>query len=126
MPLRGGVGPLMANAILNFHFDYLTTSLSSIQNDAHFQDCPSPTVLNYQFQPNRTPRRFLSQSYLRKWFRCKVNVGTTLCVATICAHLRDLVTSVNHLVTKHFHFGFKNICRIQKPDICEYKLNVSG
>ena len=23
----GGVGPLMANAILNFHFDYLTTSL---------------------------------------------------------------------------------------------------
>ena len=28
MPLRGGgVGPLMANAILNFHFDYLTTSL---------------------------------------------------------------------------------------------------
>ena len=23
-----GVGPLMANAILNFHFDYLTTSLS--------------------------------------------------------------------------------------------------
>ena len=24
----GGVGPLMANAILNFHFDYLTTSLS--------------------------------------------------------------------------------------------------
>ena len=29
MPLRGGgVGPLMANAILNFHFDYLTPSLS--------------------------------------------------------------------------------------------------
>ena len=28
MPLRGGGGgPLMANAILNFHFDYLTTSL---------------------------------------------------------------------------------------------------
>ena len=24
----GGVGPLMANAILNFHFDYLTTSLN--------------------------------------------------------------------------------------------------
>ena len=24
----GGVGPLMANAILNFHFDFLTTSLS--------------------------------------------------------------------------------------------------
>ena len=23
----GGVGPLMANAILNFHFDFLTTSL---------------------------------------------------------------------------------------------------
>ena len=23
----GGVGPLMANAILNFHFDYLTPSL---------------------------------------------------------------------------------------------------
>ena len=32
MPLRGeggGVGPLMANAIKNFHFDYVTTSLSS-------------------------------------------------------------------------------------------------
>ena len=27
----GGVGPLMANAILNFHFDYLTPSLS-LQN----------------------------------------------------------------------------------------------
>ena len=24
----GGAGPLMANAILNFHFDYLTTSLT--------------------------------------------------------------------------------------------------
>ncbi len=24
----GGVGPLMANAILNFHFDYLTPSLT--------------------------------------------------------------------------------------------------
>ena len=24
----GGVGPLMANAILNFHFDFLTTSLT--------------------------------------------------------------------------------------------------
>ena len=24
----GGVGPLMANAILNFHFDFLTPSLS--------------------------------------------------------------------------------------------------
>ena len=29
MPLRGGGGGrLMANAILNFHFDYVTTSLS--------------------------------------------------------------------------------------------------
>ena len=29
MPLRGlGVGPLMANAILNFHFDFLTPSLT--------------------------------------------------------------------------------------------------
>ena len=26
----GGVGPLMANAIKNFHFDFLTTSLSNI------------------------------------------------------------------------------------------------
>ena len=25
--IKGGVGPLMANAILNFHFDYVTTSL---------------------------------------------------------------------------------------------------
>ena len=31
MPLRGGgVGPLMANAILNFHFDYLTPSLRNL------------------------------------------------------------------------------------------------
>ena len=30
MPLRGGGGgPLMANAILNFHFDFLNTSLSA-------------------------------------------------------------------------------------------------
>ena len=27
----GGVGRLMANAILNFHFDFLNTSLSVIQ-----------------------------------------------------------------------------------------------
>ena len=28
LPLRGGgIGPLMANAILNFHFDYLNPSL---------------------------------------------------------------------------------------------------
>ena len=26
----GGVGPLMANAILNFHFDFLTPSLSDV------------------------------------------------------------------------------------------------
>ena len=30
MPLRGGVGRLMANAILNFHFDYWHTSLTKI------------------------------------------------------------------------------------------------
>ena len=36
MPLRGGgVGRLMANAILNFHFDYLHTSLS---DDGEFDD----------------------------------------------------------------------------------------
>ena len=29
MPLRVGVGRLMANAILNFHFDFLHTSLKS-------------------------------------------------------------------------------------------------
>ena len=27
----GGVGPLMANAILNFHFDYLNPSLSEFE-----------------------------------------------------------------------------------------------
>ena len=27
LPLRGGVGPLMANAIKNFHFDFLKSSL---------------------------------------------------------------------------------------------------
>ena len=30
----GGVGPLMANAILNFHFDYLTTSLMAYLGNA--------------------------------------------------------------------------------------------
>ena len=29
----GGVGPLMANAILNFHFDYLTTSLNKFEEE---------------------------------------------------------------------------------------------
>ena len=86
-----------------------------VQSDAHFKDCPGPTVLNYQFRPIKVPIRFLSQSSSRKWSRCKVNVGSTLCVATICAHLRDLVTSVKHPVTKHFHFGLNNICWIQKP-----------
>ena len=34
MPLRGGgVGPLMANAIKNFHFDYLNTSLMYDHDD---------------------------------------------------------------------------------------------
>ena len=34
VPLRGGgVGPLMANAIKNFHFDFLTTSLIKTSND---------------------------------------------------------------------------------------------
>ena len=28
VPLRGGVGRLMANAILNFHFDFLHPSLT--------------------------------------------------------------------------------------------------
>ena len=28
----GGFGPLMANAILNFHFDFLTTSLTNIMS----------------------------------------------------------------------------------------------
>ena len=35
LPLRGGgggVGRLMANAILNFHFDFLNTSLIRAQN----------------------------------------------------------------------------------------------
>ena len=36
----GGVGPLMANAILNFHFDYLTTSLTKTPklNSFHWLD----------------------------------------------------------------------------------------
>ena len=29
----GGVGPLMANAILNFHFDYLNPSLRTFQEE---------------------------------------------------------------------------------------------
>ena len=31
----GGVGPLMANAILNFHFDFLTPSLRGIHSITH-------------------------------------------------------------------------------------------
>ena len=42
LPLRGGgeVGPLMANAILNFHFDFLTTSLMlAVENLTTFTSC---------------------------------------------------------------------------------------
>ena len=39
--IKGGrVGPLMANAILNFHFDYLTTSLISFQGLQNFTESP--------------------------------------------------------------------------------------
>ena len=31
----GGVGPLMANAIKNFHFDFLTTSLKGQDDVTH-------------------------------------------------------------------------------------------
>ena len=34
-PLWGGVGPLMANAIKNFHFDYVTTSLINLVGLGH-------------------------------------------------------------------------------------------
>ena len=34
LPLRGGVGRLMANAILNFHFDFPGTSLNPNQEMA--------------------------------------------------------------------------------------------
>ena len=34
----GGVGPLMANAILNFHFDYVTPSLSEWQGGSRWSD----------------------------------------------------------------------------------------
>ena len=38
MPLRGGgVGPLMANAIKNFHFDYVTTSLILALQDKNYE-----------------------------------------------------------------------------------------
>ena len=30
----GGVGPLMANAILNFHFDFLTPSLTLAEGES--------------------------------------------------------------------------------------------
>ena len=41
----GGVGPLMANAILNFHFDYVTPSLilnvgSQLENSSVRFLCP--------------------------------------------------------------------------------------
>ena len=35
----GGVGPLMANAILNFHFDFLTPSLSQVLKVSQVQVC---------------------------------------------------------------------------------------
>ena len=42
----GGVGRLMANAILNFHFDYLHTSLSSIHvnNKGSLPSCSPLTI----------------------------------------------------------------------------------
>ena len=43
LPLRGGVGVgrLMANAILNFHFDYLNTSLIAVVNPQWSSDLPT-------------------------------------------------------------------------------------
>ena len=56
----GGVGPLMANAILNFHFDFLTTSLSkhleqwtwifTIFNEYHFLQLLFLKIQNNCFQ----------------------------------------------------------------------------
>ena len=42
MPLRGGgggVGRLIANTILNFHFDYLHPSLRENENTVRFKNC---------------------------------------------------------------------------------------
>ena len=72
VPLRGGVGRLMANAILNFHFDYLTTSLrlvtsegnvgpgrdgesdvTNADNGFHFPPAPPPAPANFQLHCNQ-------------------------------------------------------------------------
>ena len=42
----GGVGPLMANAILNFHFDYLHTSLIELSWTAKKETSFKVFILN--------------------------------------------------------------------------------
>jgi len=42
----GGVGPLMANAIKNFHFDFLTTSLSILQKYSEYSAKTCPHIIH--------------------------------------------------------------------------------
>ena len=68
----GGIGPLMANAILNFHFDFLTTSL--IQNIAK----PPFMRIFCGFDLRALSGKFLRQKscypesfrFLRLWLQC--------------------------------------------------------
>ena len=46
----GGVGRLMANAILNFHFDYLNPSLSCIKQDRHLTSKSMDTLVLSMFR----------------------------------------------------------------------------
>ena len=55
LPLRGGGGgPLMANAILNFHFDFLNPSLIFI---AFRNDTSKTKICDHAFRPKYIPFR---------------------------------------------------------------------
>ena len=85
MPLRGGgVGPLMANAILNFHFDFLTPSLIRNEKRMYSKKATPILVLDF-FQANlfyfilkmstlkgvqAWPQQSLCSSSLERWFTC--------------------------------------------------------
>ena len=94
MPLRGGgAGPLMAKAILNFHFDYLTTSL--IQIPGLFTLFLRPDFISFAtFKGYQVGRNLhVKSGMIGKWYcvdniygviEAKVTVG----VMRVAAHMK--------------------------------------
>ena len=63
----GGVGPLMANAILNFHFDFLTPSL--IKNTSITSTHARNNAFFFLKKPSLTPSDFWSLKFFVNLFR---------------------------------------------------------